>query len=605
MALKASILLNLSGNLQARARQMSGSLAQLGQRGSASMRLLSRGTAAVGRGLDRLGNRYTALLTGAAGVGAVRQAAKLEERFTRLGIQAGRSAGDMETLKKAIFETAKSPDIRVDPGDITSAVEEIIEKTGDLRFAEENIRNIGLAIQATGAEGSAIGGIMAEFQKMGLGAREAFEALDILTVQGKEGAFTLQNLAALGPRVVTAYTAMGRTGVPAIREMGAALQVIRQGTGSSEMAATAFEAVLRTLGDAQKVKQLTKAGIRIFEPGSTTQMRSIVEVMTEIVQKSKGSKMALSQVFDAEAIRAFNAAAGEFQRTGKVESLKKFYNVQADGGTITADSVRAARTFNAALQNLYTTWRQFADSQLSEPIKKLTAYLDGLKPGTVERWLEMGKTVAMIGGGAILAGKLFRGGMFVKNLFGRKGGAAGAGGLGGLGGPVPVYVVNRQMSLLNDGSGFGAGSRGAAGAAKGQAATLRGLARRGSTGLLGSGRGLSALSTGITVGAAGAGTTALAASAAGLAGYGVGTLLNRVLGALSGLITGGQYSGKGWLGEMIYDALHGAPDKPAEVGGTIKLKIEGAPVRVEELRSNNRQVDYEVDTGRTGAGGSW
>jgi hypothetical protein len=456
--LRTSIILDLSGNLQQRARQLTGSLSQLGRTGSASMRLFGQGVAAAGRGLDRLGNRYTALLTGAAGIGAVRQVGNLEQRFTRLGIQANRSAEEMDALKKQIFQTAKAPDIRIDPGQITSAIEEIIEKTGDLDFAKANIRNIGLALQATGADGQAIGGILAEFQKMKLGAEQAFEALDILTVQGKEGAFTLQNLAALGPRVVTAYTSMGRTGVAALREMGAALQVIRQGTGSSEMAATAFEAVLRTLSDADKVKSLQKGGIRIFEPGSTTVMRSLPKIMEEIIQKTRGSKLALSKVFDAEAIRAFNAAAGEFQRTGKIESLQRFNKIQADGSTITRDSARAAKDFNAALTNLYTVWQQFADNQLAKPIKDLTDYMDGLKPGTVERWLEIGKAVALIGGGAIVARKVIGGGMGLYRAFGKKGAGAGVPGMGGMAGVVPVYVVNKQMSLLNDGSGFGGGA---------------------------------------------------------------------------------------------------------------------------------------------------
>ena len=32
---------------------------------------------------------------------------------------------------------------------------------------------------------------------------EVLKAIDVLNVQGKSGAFTLQNLAALGPRVIT------------------------------------------------------------------------------------------------------------------------------------------------------------------------------------------------------------------------------------------------------------------------------------------------------------------------------------------------------------------------------------------------------------------
>jgi hypothetical protein len=425
-------------------------VSRFSQGAARSLLVMKRGAEAAWRGIDRLGNRYTALLTGAAGIGAARQVMALEQRFTRFGIQADISGDAVSRLKQRIFEVSSNPDIRLDPAEITAAIEEIVEKTGDLKYAEENIRNIGLAIQATGSQGQSIGGIMAEFQKMGLGAKESFEALEILTAQGKQGAFTLQNLAALGPRVVTAYTSMGRGGVTAIREMGAALQVIRMGTGSSEQAATAFEAIIRTFGDAKKVGQLQKGGIQIFDPVALKQgkeiLRPINELIVDIVKQTKGKKTLLSKVFDAEAIRAFNATASEFQRSGSVESLNKFYRVAADGSIITRDSARAAGTANSALENLLTTWKKFSDNQLSGPIRNLTEALDKLEPGTVERWMNIGKYTVMAAGALIAARKAYGLYQAGRDLFrGGKGGVPGGGPLGGFGGagPVPVYVVNK------------------------------------------------------------------------------------------------------------------------------------------------------------------
>ncbi len=582
--LRTSIIVDLSGNLQSKAKQYTNSLNRFGRKGASSMRLLSRGVALAGRGIDRLGNRYTAFLTGAAGIGAIRQVGNLEERFVRIGIQANRSDEEINGLKKRIFEVAKAPDIRVYPGQITSAVEEIIEKTGDLKFAEENIRNIGLAISATGGDGISIGGILAEFQKMGIGAKEAFEALDILSVQGKEGAFTLQDLAAMGPRVVTAYTSMGRTGVKAIREMGAALQVIQQGTGNREQATTAFEAVLRTLGDADKVKLLRKGGIRIFEKGSTTQMRSLPEIMTEIIEKTKGSKLALSKVFDAEAIRAFNAAASEFQRTGKVESLKKFYDVHADGKTTVEDSIRASKTLNSSLRALYTVWEQLSDNQLTEPIKKVTEYLDGLKPGTVERWLEMGKNVTLVGGGLIAAYKLTGAGMNMarwgREIFGKKKGLTGAiGQAGKFGDAIPVYVVNGPASLWD---------KGASGAATGAAA--------------GGGVG------GMAVGALSL-TPAAATGAIAAASNAIGKKIAESQAAMTDTNTlremmrrmEVQGAGPGSAAyKTIWDELdrREVAELEKRFSGELAISIESdAPVRVNQLKSS-RGFDIDMDAGR-------
>lgn len=520
--LRTGIVLTLSGNLEARAKRYSQSLEGFSRRGQRSMAMLRRSMDVMGAGLDRLGNKYTALLSGAAGLGAAKMVMDLEMRFTRLGITANVSANEVDRLKKSIYETAQAPDIRVDPGEITSAIEGIIEKTGDLKFAQDNLRNIGLAIQATGAAGQDIGEILAEFQKMDIKSPDkVLEALDVLNVQGKEGAFTLQNLAALGPRVITAYTATGRGGAQALREMGAALQVIRMGTGSSEMAATAFEAVLRTLTDPKKIKDLQQlAGVSVFDPeklkAGQRVLRPINELMVDIIQKTKGDKVKLGAIFDAEAVRAFNQAAGEFQRTGRLDSLEKFMSVHADGATTTRDSARAADTASAALTNLYTAWKKFTDSELTGPIQSLADKLNSLEPGTVDRWMKVAKWVAIIGGGLVIGRKVYQAGKSVAGMFGKGGvgGAAGAaGGLAGMPLPLPVYIVNKHMSLTPDAWGGGKGGPAGGPAAAGKA----GMAAR-------AGQVLKMGVTSAPLAAVGGGV-----AAAGLAGYGVGTLINDYL----------------------------------------------------------------------------
>ncbi|MHB1183399.1 MAG: phage tail tape measure protein [Desulfobulbia bacterium] len=470
--LRTRILIDLGGNLEQRAQRYSGVLDRFSKTGQRSLGALSRSAQAASHGLDRIGNRYTAVLTGAAGLGTAKVVMDLEDRFVRLGIQANADAGAIDHLKEKIYQAARAPEIRLDPGEITGAIEEIIEKTGDLKFAEQNIHNIGLAISATGAAGKDIGGIMSEFQKMGIiDPKQVLEALDTLNVQGKEGAFTLQNLANLGPRVVTAYTATGRGGVQAIREMGAALQVIRQGTGSSEMAATAFEALMRTMADAAKVKQLYKGGIKVFDEKEMAAgkevLRPINELMVEIVTKTKGRQTLLSKVFDAEAIRAFNAAASEFKRTGSVELLDKFMDVHSDGSTTIQDSARAAQTANRSLRTLYVAWEQFADSKLTKPIQDMAGILNSLDQETVDRWLKLGTGLALSLGGMVIANQAIKFGRSAWGmgrwiLTGGKGGKEGAGGLGGAAGgfgdAVPVYVVNGPSSIWPGSGGGPAGS---------------------------------------------------------------------------------------------------------------------------------------------------
>lgn len=456
MALKTSLIIDLAGNIQTRARQYGSALGGLASRGRAAMRGLQSTTQLAVRGLDKLGNRYTALLGGGAAAIAVRGTMNIQEQLTRLGITADASDEIIKGLHNSILDAANAPDIRVDPSQILAAVDSVMEKTGDLKFAQENIRNIGLAIQASGADGAAIGDIFAEFQKQGMSAKDALASVDVLIAQGKAGAFTLKDLASLGPRVVTSYTALGRRGPQAMKEMGAVLQMIRMSTGSSEQATTAWEAMLRTFSDRKKVQFLEKQGVKLFNKDGS--LRAANELMVEILKAAGNSRINLSDVFDAEAIRAFNAI---MDKVG-IDKLQELMRIEGDGTTVQRDSARAAATANAALQSLKTTWGKFADSNLSGPIQKVADALNAIEPGRLETALDRAGKLAVTLGGAVAAYKLINAGMTVRGWFsgGKKAGGAGAainsaagglsGGLAGLKLPLPVYVVNKQMGLTRD-----------------------------------------------------------------------------------------------------------------------------------------------------------
>lgn len=573
--IKTSIILDLAGNLQSRAQQFTGGLQRLGKQGSASMRLLGSGVSAASRGLDRLGNRYTAFLTGAAGIGAVRQVGNLEERFVQLGIQAGKTAEEIAVLKKKVYEVAKAPEIRVNPDQLISAVEKIVEKTGDLDLAMENLHTIGATISASGSAGEDIGAMIADLQeKFSIRGKTGFlEMLDTLVLQGKAGAYTLQYMSKEAPKTTAAYAALGRTGSQAGAEMGALLQMSMKGTGEAAQAATAFERLMSEL--VSESDKLKKNGIQLWDPEQLKLgkkiARSVPDVIKEIMRASKGDPEKLGKIFGQESIRALTAIQVEFQQTGDFATLDKFLKIQGNGKQLMADSAEKALTFNAALRSLSATWQQFADNQLSGPVKNLTEALDGLKPGTVERWLNIGKYIALIGGGLILANKVGRGiaGAYKlgKGLMGKGAGGALAGSAGGSIAPIPVYVVNKHLSMMpgKDGS-FGAGAGGAVG-------------KNGSK-IMG------------VLGKAGALT------GAGALGYELGGYLNQGFGALFG----GKHKGEGWLGEKLYDAIHGAAAKPVEVNGTIEVAVTDDRIKVKGIRSNKSGLDIDVNSGLTMVG---
>lgn len=451
--LRTKILIDLGGNLEQRAQRYSGALDKFSERGRRSLGILNRGAQAASQGLDRIGNRYTAVLGGAAGLGAIKMVAEHSARLTQLGVDASISAEAVERLNQKIFDVSQQPDIRIDPTELLTAVEEIVKATGDLPFAEKNLRNLGLVMRATAASGSDVGAMVTELQKLDKAAspENIMLALDVFNVQGKAGAVAMRDLAKVGPRVFAAYASMRKGADPAtfVRELGAALQTIKGGTGNVEQAATSFEALMRVLSDKKNIEKLTKAGIQVFDPkalkANREELRPINELMAEISAKTKGKVTLLSSLIpDSEAKRALTVS-------NLTENLRKYYQVEADGSVTTDDAARNARELMAALTSLGTSWKKFSGNQLTGPITTLANTLNSLEPGTVERWLKLGTGLALSVGGMVVAnqaiklgGSAWAGGRWLlTGGKGAKGGAGGLAGLGGANGAIPVYVVNQ------------------------------------------------------------------------------------------------------------------------------------------------------------------
>lgn len=451
--LVTDIVINLAGNLAAKSRQYGQSMSQFAASNQRAMNLIQMSTAAAGRGIDSMGNRYVALGTAMVGGAAVRGYAQLDRRISRIAIAADISREKAKELNDEINAVSNTKGIRIDPNEATAAVEEILTKTGDLEYAINNLPNIAAVIQATGAGGLEVGGIFTEFKKLAIDSSEAaMRAIDTLNMQGKQGAFTLANMAKEGPKIFAAYAATGREGAGAVTELGAALQIIRQGVGSDAEAVTAFESIIRDITRPETVKKLKQlGGIEVFDPEKLKQgkevMRSLPVLIEEIVTKSGGlsSKLSMLNLTD-EAKRALKPVIAEYVQTGDVKAFDEFLKLSGDGSTTLNDAAVAASDFAASLQLVSNSWNQFANKQLAAPIAELADAINSLEPDAVQNWLETGKNIALVVGGLVAVKKGIDAVKWTKGVWdAAKPSKGGAGGLGGAMadlGATPVYVVN-------------------------------------------------------------------------------------------------------------------------------------------------------------------
>lgn len=431
--IKAGVLLSLKDKFSQGIKEAGGTVQKFASTAASAIQGIDKAFSGIGTAAGALG---VSLSVGAA----TKEIINLDAKMTAFGVTMNMSAERLATLKQSLFETATASNIKIGTDELMAAMDSIAERTGDAEFIEANMRNIGIAIRATGAAGESIGGLYSEIQKMGLSAEDAATAVSTLAVQGNNGAFVMKDLATLGPRTIAAYTATGRSGTKALVEMGAALQVIRRGTGSSEQAATAFEAVMRNLTSPDKQQKLRSLGVEVRDT-YTKEFRPITELMTEIIEKSEGSLETLGTIFDGEAVRAFNSAIGEYQKTGVVSSFKEFNEMLDDGSYLEKAAAENANTLAANLKNVQTSFVKFVNSEPIGVLGKLNKLLNYLGENP-ERFSKVFTAIA-VGVGSIAAVK---GLASVLNLISgikglKSGGNISVGSnVGGAG--MPVYVTN-------------------------------------------------------------------------------------------------------------------------------------------------------------------
>jgi TP901 family phage tail tape measure protein len=489
----------------------------------------------IKRFVDQRINGMAALGGGLASAKLIKDEVMFKSRLARLAIQGRLSLTEMNNLERKLFEVGKATHQM--PDALLSGVEKVVEKTGNYKLAFENLETMGRFASTTGAAMEDLGGIVADLdQKFGI--KNIAGALDILNVQGKDGAFTLQYMAKQGARVTSAAAAMNLEGEEGLRVMGGLLQMYMQSVGSPEQATTAFEATQRDI--INNAKKIEKLGITVWDAERSKKegkhvLRSVDALMKDIITTTKGDATKLNKIFGDEARKGVNALVNSFDQVGDFRALDKLREAGGDGAETMRDFAFWSEQTEAAWTDLLIQMKEFANTHLEMPIKLGTKGLQALNNHPLISKGLMGGA-GLLGGYAML--RKFSNFLMPGGLRGKAGGLAskvpGLGGLAGLGGAQPVYVTNWPMSMSGQYSPWsGSGTKGgkakqAVGGLLGKVLGLRkgGLARLAGLGGTGSRLAGGVLGAG---GAAGVATAAAGVAAAGAAGYGIGTLINKYL----------------------------------------------------------------------------
>ncbi|WP_105487909.1 phage tail protein [Escherichia coli] len=445
--LSTEIMINLAGNLTAKARQYGANMSQFARNHQKAMRLVKATTEAAGRGLDTLGNRYTAMIAGLGSSLTIKQVADFDAQMRRMGTDAQLTTEQVKTLHDKIRDVSNQKDIRIDASALGQGASELLGKTGDYQYVVDNLRNMGLFMQAFGVDGQVAAGLMAQFwEKNVRGADAVSNMMDRLYSQFAVGSVSVADVARAAPKL---FSIIQDQGPEAIAQMGAFAQVFAKNKGSIDETVTSIQAMYASLSDKKNIEFLKKNGVDVFVKG-TKDIKKPYELMMEILKRAKYDQLKLQDVFDQTGMQGIKALLNPENR----QLMEQMIYGTIDLGSTQKAAQTNAEGFNAAMQSLNNEWQRFAEGQLAKPVQELADALNSVDQNTVQNWLQVGKYMAIALGGIIAIRKTYQFGKTIHDIMNPKGKGIPGGITDVFGsGVMPVYVVNMGSGGMNGNTG--------------------------------------------------------------------------------------------------------------------------------------------------------
>lgn len=381
--------------------------AQQGQRAFGRLDAVAQRMAA---GLDQFANRYTALAGGFIAGKAIQGITDIDTRLRALQNSSGASADKISGLRKKLDELSLDEVLAADPDQMLAGIEKIVARTGSLDLAIDNLETLALTVRAANAAGADTGELIAFLDKtLGVkGPADIAKAIAIMNESAKEGSVELKDFVAKFPTLATAFAATGQQGLSAVRDLAAVSQVAITGSDSVDMMATAVSRLIDALTIENRA-MLENSGIQIMDPtalkNGVQQTRAIADIITDIIEKSKGNSQVLGKVFDIQAFRALRPFLVEFQQTGKIANVQAFRNVAGDVNVMMSDARNNAEGLAVAGERFKNAMFSIASDQLTKPLEDLAKAISSIDPETLKFALTLAGSSAALLAGTSLVGK--------------------------------------------------------------------------------------------------------------------------------------------------------------------------------------------------------
>ena len=347
------------------------------QAARAQMDAVARAKAAnAGSGIDVLASRAVPFIAaGAAAQGAknaVVRFGEVERAMTRIGLTADATAEQAKKATEDVFRLAVSTAMPFD--EARKGLEALVAQGRSLPEAMAFLPSVVKTAQAAGAEAEDIAKSAGAISShLGISAADMQSAFDTLVKGGNLGQFELKDMARYLPSLVPQAKAIGMTGQDGLKRLVSMLQVVREGSGTAEEAATRVRNIFQKMESEETVKNFKEMGVDL--PAAMAKARGsgqdLLRVFIELTNMAiKGDMSKLPRLFkDMEVMQGMLALTPALAKLRELQAALR----QVDGAslkqlkTVLDDSKASTDAFAASWDRMVNKLGEAA-SPLAVPV---------------------------------------------------------------------------------------------------------------------------------------------------------------------------------------------------------------------------------------------
>ena len=375
----------------------------------------------LGQNMTKLGAGFTAVGTGLAyklGITeAIPEAIALEHQLRELGNVGQLSGEQLKEMDERLGSISRyTNQMR---GEIAEGLNVLVASGIDPTAALDYMNVIGRTATAAQAEIVDISKTaFAVTDNLKVNVNDLGKTMDMLAQAGKEGRFELKDMSAAFPSLTAGASMLGMKGVPAVAQLGAALQVAMKGAGSAPEAATNFESFLQSITSPMAVRrfeELYNVNLPKFLNRVIAENKDPIEEMVVLINKLTGGDVfAVSEIFrnktDLNFLKPMMQNLDEYRRI-KASALG------ADG-IMDEDFNHMLETTSEQFKLLKINMKELVFPHLHKPIEKINELLTKINQHPVLQkglfsaiigTIGVGLVLTALGTATMLIGKLVKG----------------------------------------------------------------------------------------------------------------------------------------------------------------------------------------------------